>query len=203
MQKSFCLIIVLLLFFSFKVFCQQTNFLPAGRYETILDFVKRRPIVNNLFEAKKFANTHICKITNDQGKLERKAFAVSNGKDFYISAVGMNENLINEDWVILNGRNWAYSKAIHCNESLMYFENDDVTKSYAVIGIGIVRLRGIVYQKSISKFRVLIKNEDIVAFLKQEKPELLQKYNLIENKVVDIDLVRKIMIDVFSDSADL
>lgn len=199
-NKSFFLNLILLLLFKFSVFCQQTNFLPAGRYETILDFVNRKPVVNNLFEAKEFANTHVCKIKNDQGKLEKKAFAVSDGKDFYISAVGMNENLINEDWVILSGRNWAYSKAIYSNESLMYFENDDVTKSFAVIGIGIVRLRGIVYQKSTSKFRVLKTNEDVTNFLKQEKPELLGKYNLIENKVVDIDLVRKIMIDVFSSS---
>lgn len=197
MQRSFCLIIVLLLFFNFKVFCQQTNFLPVGRYETILDFVKRRPVVNNLFEAKEFANTHVCKITNDQGKLERKAFAVSEDKDFYVSVVGMNENLINEDWLILNGRNWAYSKAIYLNESLMYFENDDVTKSYAIIGIGIVRLRGIVYQKSTSKFRVLKTNDDVREFLGNEKPQLLEKYDFSKKGIVDIDLVREIVKNVF------
>lgn len=185
------------LVFNNFLFGQTKQLFPKGGYETISDFssVKTREI--GLFSIKFFGVDYRFHIKNDKSRNIKHLFAVSDGENLYVKAKEISKNLVNKEWIILNDERGVYYKAHFINDSLLYFENDELTKSYAIIGIGVSRLRGIVYQKSISKFRVLKKNQDIKEFLNQERPKLLQKYNFSENKIVDINLVRKIMDDIF------
>lgn len=197
LKLDFCFrLIGVFIFFSNSIHCQENKFLPIGKYQTFSDFIAKKPTSSDSFVAKEIPTTSYFKIKNNDGKTERESFAFSDNF-FYVHLKDMNKYLINENWFILNYRASHYAKAIHINDSLLYFEIDDISKSYAIIGIGTSKLRGVVFQKSISKFRVLKTIQDVADFLKQEKPDLLEKYNLIENKVVDIDLVRKIMAEVF------
>ncbi len=183
------------MFFLNTINGQVNNFLPIGKYQTFSDFISKKPTSNDFFVANEIPTIPYFKIKNNN-KTERTSFAFSD-EFFYVHLQDLNQHLANENWFILNDRPSHYAKAIYINNSLLYFEINDISKSYAFIGIGISKLRGVVFQKSISKFRVLKTNQDVANFLKQEKPDLLEKYNLIENEVVDIDLVRKIMIDIF------
>jgi hypothetical protein len=180
------------MFFSNSIHGQVNTFLPIGKYQTFSDFISKRPTSSDSFVAKEIPTTPYFKIKNNDGKTERESFAFSD-KFFYVHLQDLNQHLVNENWFILNDRASHYAKAIHINDSLLYFEINDISKSYAIIGIGISKLTGVVFQKSISKFRVLKTNQDVTDFLTQEKPELLEKYILIDDKSVEIDLIRKII----------
>lgn len=196
MKKSFTLFILL---FAKLFFAQETpKFpLPAGIYETFQDFRTKSPTETvgiMVTEPKNNVSTGF-KIQTDKGKKVKKAFAVSNGEDIFIRAKKMKAHFALDNRGNPEDKGRDYSLAYLENYRYLYFENYFYSTGTALLGAGMMHLRGVVFDENIGKFIVFKYGSDVEEFLRLRQPELTTKYDLTEKKI-NIETVRAVMLEL-------
>lgn len=194
------LLILVILISTGLLFGQRKSsfFLQAGLYESFEDFKLKTSIGSIDFNESQLKNTlstgYQLKYIN--GKRIKKAFAVSNGEKIFVRVNQMKKHFLEKNRGNPIDGNRDYSLAYLQNEKYLYFENFFYSTGTAILGAGAIHLRGIIYDSTKEKFIVFKYGNDIEEFLKTERPELIEKYDLSMKKI-EIDIVRSIMLDFF------
>lgn len=165
---------------------------PEGVYNSLEDFINKKPKTKNPISAKQGKNIIITtyRIKDGDGNKIKNAFAVSDGQHVYVRTNAMLQHLTNSAFDKPNAADRDYSLAHLVNNDYLYFEVFFQSKSVRTWGIGKVYLSGIIYDNSTGKFTILETTRDLEIVL----GELI--YNEIRGESLrvngqNIDIARK------------
>lgn len=179
---------------------KKTFFIPPGIYESFEDFKSKKPSSsNNNFtysQLEKIITTGY-QLRSENGKRIKRKFALSNGDKIFVRVSKMKKHFLENNRGNPIDVNRDYSLAYLQNEQFLYFENFFFSTGTALLGVGKMHLRGIIYDSTKEKFIVFKYESDVKRFLEETKPQLLEKYDLNNGKKIDIKTVRLVMLDLF------
>ena len=176
----------------------EKKFLKVGIYETFADFSAKLPNREIDFTKSQLKNNFspAFQLRFKNGKRIKKAFCVSDGENVYVKERQIKKLFKEKNRGNPIGDRRDYLLAYLQNDNFLYFENYFYSTGTALLGVGKMHLRGIIYDSSIKKFIVFKYGTDIKEFLSRVKPSLTKKHELTKEKV-DIKFVRNIMLDFF------
>ncbi len=171
----------------------QNSCLPSGGYLNYKEFVNKKPsqrLQNYQIKNRLGSITYILK--DNSGEKEKKYFAVVQNDSLLIRAKEVEKLLNYNKRVVFANKKIDYILATQYNETEIYLEVINVTRSYKYIGTGIGRYRGMIYNFKTSKFYMFFNREELSSYLKQNNRNDLTKLLPKKNKLEVLE-VRKIM----------
>ncbi len=189
------LIILLLPFIGFS---QNSTILPQGVYKTYDDFINKKATkLNKPFIIKnKFGSAIYILKDSLQSKVKDNYFAVVQNDSILIRVNALQERFKNNKKVFFASKDFDYNLALFNNDSKIYLEQGNVSKSWKYIRVGYGYFKGIIFDFDTSNFNIFMKYKDIQSYLTSINRLDLLEY-ITEKKVLDITEIRKSMIKYF------
>lgn len=158
---------------------------PKGLYKSFNDFKLKTPSKDISFTASQLdtiASTGFQLIDNE-GKIIKKAFAISDGEKIFVRVKSMNKYFHRPDKdKRIDDRpkdiKMDYSLAYFTSENYLYFENYFYNKQMMDLIGGMTYLKGIIYLQSSEKFLVFKYNQDFKNYLSLKSKELTDNYSI-------------------------
>jgi len=176
---------------------QTSLFYPRGAYNTFNDFKNRTP--SNSISFNKSQLKHILssnyQLKFENGKRVKKPFAVSNGRELFVRVYHIKKQMEKKYKGKPSDANRDYLLAYYVNNQFLYFENEFVS-DYGIV-TKFARY-GIIYNNKTKEFIVLDRNSNINKFIKDNFPNLKDKY-FFSNKKVNLNKVRELMNEMFNE----
>ena len=173
-------------------------FLKNGIYKTFSDFKSKTANSEIEFKKSQLKNnlSPAFQLRYKSGKRIKNIFCVSNGKELFVRGKGIKKNFKekNRGKIVVDPND--YLLAYLQNSKFLYFEHFFMSTGSAFLPVGKMYMRGIIYDSTIEKFIIFKYGTDIKEFLDRNKISLFKKYNLTKEKI-DLEIVRKIMLEIF------